>query len=88
VSFCWKCREKLPTRTFATARRGTITRGIGQAAVALLLFGVMATTFWWALVAMALASLVTAMEIWAYSDRSLVEVIDHTIAAIHRSMMA
>ena len=37
-------------------------------------------------VAMALAALVTAMEIWAYSDRSLVEVIDHTIAAIRGSM--
>ncbi len=37
-------------------------------------------------VAMALAALVTAMEIWAYSDRSLVEVIDHTNAAIRGSM--
>jgi hypothetical protein len=49
VSFCWKCREKLPIRTSAAARRGAITRGIGQAALGLSLFGVMAATFWWAL---------------------------------------
>jgi AcrR family transcriptional regulator len=39
-------------------------------------------------VAMALAALVAAMEIWAYSDRNLVEVIDHTISAIRGSMVA
>jgi hypothetical protein len=37
---------------------------------------------------MALAALETAIEIWAFSDRSLVEVIDHTIAAIRVSMVA
>jgi hypothetical protein len=37
---------------------------------------------------MALAALVAAMEIWAYSDRNLVEVIDHTISAIRGSMVA
>jgi len=39
-------------------------------------------------VAMVLAALVTAIEIWAYSDRRLVEMIDHTIAAMRGSMVA
>lgn len=39
-------------------------------------------------VAMVLAALVTAIEIWAYPDRRLVEMIDHTIAAMRGSMLA
>jgi hypothetical protein len=37
---------------------------------------------------MVLAALVTAIEIWAYPDRRLVEMIDHTIAAMRGPMLA
>ena len=37
---------------------------------------------------MVLARARDAIEIWAYSDRRLVEMIDHTIAAMRGSMVA
>jgi uncharacterized protein YuzE len=39
-------------------------------------------------VAMAMAGLVAAIEIWAFSDRTLADVVDRMIAAVHDSLDA
>jgi AcrR family transcriptional regulator len=37
-------------------------------------------------VAMAMSALVAAIEVWAFSERSLAEVVDHMIAVVHGSL--
>ena len=49
VTYCWKCHEKLPTRSSAGLRRDAVARGIGQAAVSLSLLAVVVATVVWAL---------------------------------------
>lgn len=49
VAYCWKCREKLPTRSSAEVKWGSMIRGVSQLAVVLSMLGVVAVTFWWAL---------------------------------------